>query len=136
MREARAGSIVVVITVLSSTFSEDDMMNILTEQHGRVIVLRPQEKRLDAKVAVAFKDFIAKTIDAGMSFIVLDLSQVEFIDSSGLGAIVTAVRILARRGDIVITGLHGEVQMMFSLTRMDKVFRVFTTTDEAVVALS
>jgi len=112
------------------------MMNILTEQHGRVIVLRPQEKRLDAKVAVAFKEFIAKTIDAGMFFIVLDLSQVEFIDSSGLGAIVTAVRILARRGDIVITGLHGEVQMMFSLTRMDKVFRVFTTTDEAVVALS
>ncbi len=112
------------------------MVHVLTEQRGRVVILRPQERRLDAKVAVAFKEFIAKTIDAGLFFIVLDLSQVEFIDSSGLGAIVTAVRMLSRRGDVVITGVQGEVQMMFSLTRMDKVFRVFATTDEAVTALS
>jgi anti-sigma B factor antagonist len=121
---------------LSHTFIEDDMVHVLTEQRGRVVILRPQERRLDAKVAVAFKEFIAKTIDAGLFFIVLDLSQVEFIDSSGLGAIVTAVRMLSRRGDVVITGVQGEVQMMFSLTRMDKVFRVFATTDEAVTALS
>jgi anti-sigma B factor antagonist len=111
-------------------------MKIETTQSGQALVVTVQEKRLDAKVAVMFKDKMAEFINAGNVLVVLNLAHVEFIDSSGLGAIVTSLKVLGRRGDLVIANVANDVMMMFSLTRMDKVFRIFPSTEEAVAALS
>jgi anti-sigma B factor antagonist len=111
-------------------------MNIDTKQVDEVLVVKPAEKRLDAKVAVSFKESMVNFINSGSNLIVLDLSDVEFVDSSGLGAIVSSLKVLGRKGDIVISGVGSSVLQMFSLTRMDKVFKMFPSQDEAVQALS
>lgn len=111
-------------------------MNIETKKVGDVLVVKPAEKRLDAKVAVGFKESMVEYINNGSNLIVLDLSGVEFVDSSGLGAIVSSLKVLGRKGDIVIAGVGSSVLQMFSLTRMDKVFKMFPSQEEALQALS
>ncbi len=71
-----------------------------------------------------------KTEDAGAR-IVLDLGQVEFIDSSGLGAIVAAMKQLGPDRRLDLVALNPNVDKVFRLTRMDSVFRIFDTLEDA-----
>ncbi|MFI5396999.1 MAG: STAS domain-containing protein [Candidatus Binatia bacterium] len=103
---------------------------------GHVVVIKALEKRLDARTALEFKDHMTQVIKAGHRQFVLDISEVDFIDSSGLGAIVSSLKALAGCGDLVIAGARDTVMSMFKLTRIDRVFRMFATAAEAVVALS
>ncbi len=103
---------------------------------GRVVVIKALERRLDARSAPAFKENMAQIIKAGHHQLVLDVSEIDFIDSSGLIAIVSGLKTLGGCGDMVIAGARATVMSMFKLTRMDKVFRMFATANEAVGALS
>jgi len=107
-----------------------------TESRNNVLVVRISEKRIDASKAPAFKDEITRCIDAGQNQIVLDLSGVEFIDSSGLGALVSCLKRLGPRGSLAVAGATGAVSRLFTLTRMDRVFALHSSVDSAVEQLS
>ncbi|MEM7468676.1 MAG: STAS domain-containing protein, partial [Pseudomonadota bacterium] len=83
------------------------------------------EKRLDAKIAVDFKQRMTDFISEGDKPIVLNLHETEFIDSSGLGAIVSSLKAAGASRQFSICGLQEPVKTMFKLTRMDKVFSIF-----------
>ena len=102
---------------------------------GEALVVTPLEERLDARVATDFKERMAELIASGNTKIVLDLSKVEFIDSSGLGAIVSSLKRMGGQGDLVVCGLQETTMTMFKLTRMDRVFQVFGNEQQAVSAL-
>jgi anti-sigma B factor antagonist len=110
-------------------------MDIAERADGKVLVARAREARVDARLAGDFKRQLLDAIDAGHGRIALDLSAVEFIDSSGLGAIVSALKHLGNRGDLVIVGARPAVHNLFRLTRMDKVFRMYGGEAEAIAAL-
>lgn len=103
-----------------------------TEKLEKVLLVNFLQLRLDAKLAVEFKNTMQELIEAGNFDIILNLEKVEFIDSSGLGAIVTCLKTIGRRGDIVICCLSDDVEQMFTLTRMNKVFKIFKDLDSAV----
>ena len=103
---------------------------------GDVLVVQPFEPRLDAHVAVNFKETMVNFIKEGHKRIVLNLSNVEFIDSSGLGAIVSSLKTLGLKGELAICGPRDTVLTLFKLTRMDKVFRIFTQEEETIAALT
>lgn len=111
-------------------------MQLYSEKIGSVLLAKPFDRRMDASMAVEFKQKMAALIEEGHSLVVLDMESVDFIDSSGLGAIVSSLKAIGREGDLVISGLHPTVLSMFKLTRMDRVFRLFQSKDEAVAALS
>jgi anti-sigma B factor antagonist len=111
-------------------------MELAERTEGKVLIAKTLDPRVDARMACEFKHRLIAMIDAGHPLIALDLSDVDFIDSSGLGAIVSALRQLNGRGDLVIVGARPAVANLFRLTRMDKVFRMFRGTSEAVAALS
>jgi anti-sigma B factor antagonist len=111
-------------------------MQIENKKISGVLVVKVLDQRMDAKVAIDFKEKMAGFIHAGNSLIVLNLSEVSLIDSSGLGAIVSSLKTLGRKGDIVICGTRETVMNMFKLTRMDKVFRIFANEEEAIAALA
>jgi anti-sigma B factor antagonist len=92
--------------------------------------------RIAADIAPRFKAHLAEYMTRGNRAIVLDLGAVTFIDSSGLGALVSSLKTMGKDGDLVIACAQGAVASMFKLTRMDKVFRMYPTTGEAVTALS
>jgi anti-sigma B factor antagonist len=103
---------------------------------GEVLVAKVLDDRIAADVAPRFKAHLAEYMSKGNHAIVLDLAQVSFIDSSGLGALVSSLKSMGKDGDLVVSGVRGPVASMFKLTRMDKVFRMFDNNDAAVEALS
>ena len=107
-------------------------MNINTKSTGAKAVFEILDGRIDAASAVDFKDQICGAIDEGKHEVVLDLSRVDFIDSSGIGAIVGVFKHLGRRGTFAVSGLTRSVERVFQLTRMDKVFRVYPNVEEAL----
>jgi anti-sigma B factor antagonist len=111
-------------------------MEIAQHNAGKVMVAKMSDPRVDARLAGEFRRHLLDLIESGHPLIALDLSEVDFIDSSGLGAIVSALKQLKGRGDLVIVGARPEVLNLFRLTRMDKVFRMFPRADDAVAALS
>ena len=111
-------------------------MQLVHEKTGKVIVVKPLENRMDATIAVDFKTQMRALISEGQELFVLDLSEVDFVDSSGLGAIVASLKMLEGKGDMVIAGAGERVMSLFKLTRMDRVFEVFPTSDDALARLS
>ena len=92
------------------------------------------EHRIDAAVARAFKEAMRDMIEDGPPVVILDLGQVTFIDSSGLGAVVATLKLLLPDRSLTLAGLTPSVDRVFRLTRMDSVFPLFPTLDAALAA--
>nr|WP_281501798.1 STAS domain-containing protein [Aliiroseovarius sp. F20344] len=80
--------------------------------------------RIDAAIAISFKDTMREMTADGPDRIVVDMSRVDFIDSSGLGAIVAALKQVPDGRSFELAGLSSTVKKVFSLTRMDTVFTI------------
>lgn len=91
---------------------------------GPVDVVKVDAHRIDAAVAVQFKDSFRDSAASGSRNVVMDMTQVLFIDSSGLGAIVAAQKLLGPGRELELAGLQTAVAKVMSLTRMDTVFRI------------
>ena len=111
-------------------------MQIYQNKIGEVLIVRPLEKRIDAATATEFKEKMGEWISAGNRCIVLNLEEVDFIDSSGLGAIVSALKRIGNDGDLVICSVRETVMSLFRLTRMNRVFDMFSSEEEAIQALA
>ena len=98
-------------------------------------VVSVPEPRIDAAVAIEFKDAMRAATDGGGDTVVLDLSEVQFIDSSGLGAIVASMKHMGKARKLALAGLTPTVDRVFRLTRMDSVFSVFPTLEDALEGL-
>jgi anti-sigma B factor antagonist len=73
----------------------------------------------------------------GAETIVLDLSEVPFIDSSGLGSLVSAYVSRQKAGRrIALSGVNERVWRLFEITRTDSLFLIFPTVDDALAALN
>ncbi|HZY20257.1 MAG TPA: STAS domain-containing protein [Ramlibacter sp.] len=96
-----------------------------------VPVVVPRVRRLDASVAPAFKQAVLQVLGEDRR-LVLDLSGVDFLDSSGLGALVSILKALGTQGSLAVCGATGSVLSLFKLTRMDKVFPICSDRSEAL----
>ena len=112
-------------------------MNLLEEKFDDVFVITVATSRATISEAEEFKNKITLIIENGFNKIVIDLSQVEFIDSSFLGVLVTALkRVVAKNGDLKLVGFQPAVRSMFELTRMFRVFDTFERVDQSVASFS
>jgi anti-sigma B factor antagonist len=111
-------------------------MKIAGRQIGSNIIIEVLESRFGADKVVAFKDATARYLDGRAASIVLDLSMVEFVDSSGLGAILSLFKRMPKGCNLIICGATDSVTSMFRLTRLDRIFTMKKNVDEAVNALS
>lgn len=95
-------------------------------------VLRPRG-RLTLGAASVLKDALDATVGAGHHLVVVDLGETEFLDSSGLGALVGGLRAArAAGGDLRIARVGGQVRTVLELTTMDRVLVPHETVDDAV----
>ncbi|WP_449042181.1 STAS domain-containing protein [Paracoccus sp. (in: a-proteobacteria)] len=91
--------------------------------------VRVEEPRLDAAIAIRFKDRLRDVAARYGPRILLDLTPVQFMDSSGLGAVLAIRRILPEGHRLELTGLTPNVDRVFRLTRMDTVFTIHRDPD-------
>jgi anti-sigma B factor antagonist len=103
---------------------------------GEVLLVKPLEERIDASMAGEFEARMIGWIRTGNRRLVLDLSGVFFIDSSGLGAIASALKTLGDQGRIAICGVSKTVKNLFQITRLDQLFVMCSSAEEAVEILN
>jgi anti-sigma B factor antagonist len=108
-------------------------MNIVTENRGRRTVLSVKEGRLDAHNSGELKDRILKVLEEGGRNLIVDLSDVQFIDSSGLGALLSGYKNANLRSSaFALASLQPRVKSMFELTRLHRVFEIYPGLQEAM----
>jgi len=111
-------------------------MELYSEIIGNVVVARVRGDHLDAGTVEDFKAAADPVIDKGLQ-VVFDLQALNFIDSSGIGAIISCLRkINTRGGDLKLCGLSRPVRSLFELVRMHRIFDIFENSDEAVAAFA
>lgn len=110
-------------------------MNIKREEQGAVVLIQVKEERLDAHNADELKQELNALFEAGKTSVVVDLKEVRFIDSSGLGALVSGFKnASARQAELKLSSLQSQVKSMFELTRLHRVFDIYNTMDEALAS--
>lgn len=110
-------------------------MNLQIEDKGAAIVLEVQEERLDAHNSGDLKNQMLKLFEEGKTNLVVDLQTVRFVDSSGLGALVSGFKnASSRNGNLKLAGLQLQVKSMFELTRLHRVFEIYTDSGEALAS--
>ncbi|GFK94153.1 Anti-sigma-B factor antagonist [Fundidesulfovibrio magnetotacticus] len=95
-------------------------MNVMENMFGPVAVVTPLNPRLDAASCAAFRDRLEQVLDRGHELVVVDLSAVEFMDSTGLSAILRALRALAGRGRLACAGVRAGVRKLLEVTKLDQ----------------
>jgi anti-sigma B factor antagonist len=110
-------------------------MELRLDIDNGVIIIKP-DGNLVASTAEKLKEQVAKMIEKNYPFILLDMGQVEFIDSSGLGACISINRDLAAsNGLLVCTGLNDTVRKLFRITRADQKIMVLDSAHDGLKVL-
>lgn len=108
-------------------------MQLETQMQNDRVVIAVKEARLDAHNSSELKDRILRTLEEGGRRFVVDLAEVNFIDSSGLGALLSGYKNATQRsGTFILAGLQPRVRSMFELTRLNRVFEIYPRLQEAI----
>ncbi|MGR3492046.1 MAG: STAS domain-containing protein [Shimia sp.] len=111
-------------------------MEFTTSETPGARIVKVHDARIDAAVAIRFKDEMRAVSVGAPGRVVLDLGEVAFIDSSGLGAVVAAKKVLAPDNELELASLTPLVDKVFRLTRMDRVFTIHPDPSTAVAIAS
>lgn len=108
-------------------------MNLLTEKINNVVILHVKEQRLDAQNSAEFRDRMLQLRENGEINIVVNLEEVRFIDSSGLGKLLSDYKnAILQNGSLKLAGLQPQLQSIFELTRLHRVFEIYPSVQEAL----
>ncbi|MDW8466202.1 MAG: STAS domain-containing protein [Chloroherpetonaceae bacterium] len=109
-------------------------MKLTTETKKGLTILKLHEKRLDASIAPHFKSKLALMIEGeGEKYLVIDLSQVQAIDSSGIGSLLLAHRTtLAHDGFAAFVGVREPVRDLLKMTHLDKQLYIFNSIQDVL----
>ena len=111
-------------------------MEIPVNNCNGVAVAKVPVDELDASNSSEFKRDITPVLQ-GNNKVVLDLGRVRFVDSSGLGAMLSCLRQLtAKGGDLKLCSMSKQVRALFELVRMHRIFDIYGTPEEAVRAFA
>ena len=112
-------------------------MDTTLEAVGPVTIITPSGIYLDASRSKEFRRNVVDTLTAP-SLILLDLSQIQFIDSSGCGAILACSRQVNPTGqgpgDLKLCGVSKQVRLVFEMVRLHKIMEIYNSREEALRA--
>ena len=107
-------------------------MNLNKVIVGQDTILTVDANRIDAANAVYLKDAFAAATSGVAGRVIMDIGAVKFMDSSGLGAMVAAMKLLDARQKLELCNLQPAVEKVFNLTRMHTVFPIHENLDAAM----
>jgi len=108
-------------------------LDVQTRQtEGGITVVAPTG-RLDVAGAPALKDAITEVVKNGPPRVVIDMEGISFVDSTGLGSVISALKQLrGSQGDLRLAAPNQQVRVVLELTTLDRVFPYFATVEEAL----
>ena len=104
---------------------------LLTRTDDRLLV------NVDGQLVVgnrqAFKQAVLDEVEQGVRLVIIDFSRAAYIDSSGLGALVSlGKRLRELGGDLRLAALNDDLRTLFELTRLDALFPLYSSRDDAI----
>ena len=107
-----------------------------SESPAAVAVYRPALRKIDVLNSVAFHAALLSAME-GKSRLVLDLSEVQFVDSSGLGKIIAGLRAIREKGgEMRLCGVQAPVKVLFSMVRLGEIVGIDPDVPSATALLS
>lgn len=98
---------------------------------GDILFLKLNEAALDASVATEFKNKVLSYLKSGQEKVLLDLSEIEMIDSSGLSALIGIYKSFDNKDHFHIYGLKSNLIRLFEITGMRDLFKFYSSQEEA-----
>jgi anti-sigma B factor antagonist len=90
-------------------------------------------ERLDASTAEPVRDELRKIVDAGSLWLLLNVSAVDFIDSSGLSVFISVLKqVRVKNGDVALFGVNSRVRALLEFTRVHRILEVYDDESSAV----
>lgn len=111
-------------------------MKISTEVRSGMIIISPKGNLMGAPETEDFRNVIKEHLDAGATKYIIDLKNVKWMNSLGLGAIISAyTSVKNKEGIMVISNVSDKVKSVFMITQLIKVFQNYDNVEEAINAL-
>lgn len=109
-------------------------LSVSSTDQGAVTVVHVAGE-IDVYTAPLLREVLDKQVAAGRTDLVVDLEQVTFMDSTGLGVLVGRLKLVrGQNGSLRIVSAQDRILKVFKITGLDKVFHIFPTVDEAAAA--
>jgi anti-sigma B factor antagonist len=103
------------------------------DKKEKVAVFKVNEENINSTLAPKLKSEFIFLHNEGVPNLVLDLSEVKYIDSSGLSSILTANRLWKQSGSFVVTGIvNDHVRKIIQISRLDSILTIIPTVEESV----
>jgi anti-sigma B factor antagonist len=110
-------------------------VELRTETDDSTVTVVSVSGDIDMSTAPQLDQHLTEISDSGSREIVVDLTNVDFLDSSALGALVGVHKhVAASGGTLKVVCSHPKIERIFAITRLTEVIPVFVTLDEAVTA--
>ncbi len=108
-------------------------MEYSINKQEKYAVLSLKEENLNSVIAPSLKSELVILANEGIENLILDMSGVKFVDSSGLSAILTADRLWKSLGSFILTGLkHPSVKKLIEISRLDSILTIIPTVEESI----
>ncbi|MFO0756877.1 MAG: STAS domain-containing protein [Byssovorax sp.] len=103
---------------------------------GNITILSPRDPRIDRRRASDLKETVARLVEHDQRRIIVDLTRVAFIDSAGIGALLSGLKQAGPGGELALAAPREAVSTQLRLTHLDRIFRSYPSVRAAVRALS
>src|SRR5690606_492962 len=107
-------------------------MNIKLEKINNLTVVNVKEQKFTNIIAAEFREIFEEAVNNDESKFIINLEKVNYMDSAGLGSIVSSLNYLndfteknGSKGKIVICGLNKNVELLFSMLRINNIFDIY-----------
>lgn len=108
-------------------------MKLTKETIDNILVIVIENKEANLSKAEQFKELMLQEIERGARQLIISFKNVEYLDSSFLGALVAVLKkLLPLNGKLVITELNEDILNLFTLTRLDKIFTLRSTVETSL----
>lgn len=108
-------------------------MKYTVDQHDNYSIFTLEEENLNSILAPDLKSKFVVLSNEGVQNLIFNLTNVKFVDSSGLSAILTANRLWKNIGSFVLTGIdHPSVQKLIQISRLNTVLTIIPTLEESI----
>jgi anti-sigma B factor antagonist len=112
-------------------------MKLSYQERDGIVILEPKGKILGGPDATTLKDQLQSLIDAGKTKVIIDLADVDYMNSTGLGILISTLTTLKRaQGELKLANVTDKIQSLLTITKLVTVFDDFESVDEAVAAFS
>lgn len=108
-------------------------MSISTHEKDDVVILEPKGKIMGGPEATELRNHLYDLISNDRKKVVIDLLHVEWMNSTGLGILISGMTSLRNnQGELKLSGVSEKVANLFEITKLSSVFDIFDNADDAV----